>query len=341
MDYKTKLICTIGPASEKPDILEQLILGGMNIARMNFSHCTYEEFKNRRSLINEFNKKYGKNVKIMQDLQGPRMRVGILPDQGILLEPEQEVLFSTNRNNKKAIFIDNPYLPEDIEIGHPIYLANGAIQLVVVDKKGSEIKAKVVQGGILYSRKSINVPETNLKVSSLTKKDFKDIDFALKEGVDYIALSFVKDANDILRLRHYIDNPKIKIISKIERKQAILNLDEIIDASDIVMIARGDLGSELPIEELPLIQKDIIARANRKGKPSIVATQIMTNMINHPFPTRAEVSDIANAVLDGASALMLSDETALGDYPLKALSFLTRTIKRTEEFKFFPKGAII
>jgi pyruvate kinase len=331
---RVKIICTIGPVSEKPDVLEKIIIGGMDVARMNFSHCTHDEFKKRKALIAKFNAKHGKNVKIMQDLQGPRIRVGIVPEEGVKLNEGEEILFSTDKENRRAVFIDSPLLHRDIKTGETIYLSNGDIKVAVVEKNGKNIKGKVMRGGILYSRKGINLPDTDLKVASITEKDFKDIDFVLSEGVDYIALSFIKSAKDIVRLREYIKNRDIKIIAKIERKQAITNLDEIIDAADAIMIARGDLGIELPIADVPIIQKDVITRAKIKRKPTIVATQMLMSMVNHPFPTRAEISDIANAVLDGASSLMLSDETAFGRYPVEALEFLARTAKRAEEFQY-------
>lgn len=331
---KIQLICTIGSVSEKAEVLEKLIVSGMNIARMNFSHCTYEEFKKRKDLIEKFNAKYNKSVKTMQDLQGPRIRVGILPEEGIKLAEGEEVLFSTDKDNKKAIFIDNPRIHKDIKAGEEIYLSNGEIKLVVLEKNAKNIKAKTLRGGIVYSRKGVNLPDTELNLINPSEKDLRDVDFAVKEGVDYIALSFVKDAGDIEYLRNFIKNPKIKIVAKIERKQALANLDEIIEASDAVMVARGDLGIELPIEEVPIIQKDIINRARIKGKPAIVATQMLMSMVNHPFPTRAEVSDIANAVFDGASGLMLSDETAFGKYPVEALNYLAKTAKRALEFKY-------
>lgn len=350
MTRATKIICTVGPASENPEILEKLVLGGMDIARFNFAHCRIEQFERCRAAIESFNTLHNKNVKILQDLQGPRMRVGVMPPEGIELKDDQEVTFSTDPSHEEAILINDPYLHEDIEVHHPIFLSNGDMELIVTEKVGSKIKAKVIRGGILYSRKGVNVPQTHTTTSSLTDKDFGDIDFGVKNGSDYIALSFVKDGKDMKKLRSYVEKASqnngrkpegIKLVAKIERKQALENLDSVIEDSDLVMVARGDLGIEIPIEELPIIQKDIINRANHKGKPSIVATQLLMSMVNHPTPTRAEVSDVANALLDGSSSVMLSDETAFGEYPIQALDYLVKIVDRIEQFKYGQKHGFL
>ena len=327
-----KAICTIGPASEGPDILSSLILSGMDIARINFSHATEKQFIRIQKHIQLINKTHSKRVKILADLQGPRMRVGTLPKKGLLLKEGKTLWFSTDPSDTKAIHIDDPYLHEDVEIGHPMHLSNGEIELEILEKEGSRFKAVVTVGGILYSRKGVNLPDTNLTTTGLTPKDKKDIAFVVKHDVDMIAMSFVKDDADMQALRSLVNNPRIQLVAKIERKHALQNLDEIIDTSDILMVARGDLGIEIPIEDLPLVQKDIIKRATQRGKPSIVATQMLMSMINHTHPTRAEVSDIANAVLDGAWGLMLSDETAFGKYPLRTLEYLTKTADKAEGY---------
>ncbi len=332
MEHIVKTVCTIGPASEKPEVLEELVKNGMDIARMNFSHATYEEFNNRKKLITQFNKKYNKDVKILLDLQGPRMRVGVLPGDGIVLVEGETKVFTTNKDNTDAIFINDPYLHNDIQINHPIFLTNGEMELLVTDIKGTEITAKVIRGGTLYSRKGVNIPETNLTTRGLTDKDKRDVLFGVEQEVDMIAMSFVKDAEDIENLRSLINNPKIKICSKIEIKQAINHLDELIQASDTVMVARGDLGIELPIEELPILQKEIINLCKRYNTPSIVATQMLMSMVNQSRPTRAEVSDVANAVFDGASAVMLSDESAFGKYPVESFKTLQKIAYRAEEY---------
>jgi len=333
MQHIIKTICTIGPASEKPDVLEELVVNGMDIARMNFSHATEEEFLKRKKLITEFNTKHNRDVKILMDLQGPRMRVGILPDEGILLAEGDIQTFTTNKQNTEAIYINDPYLHEDIQINHPLFLTNGEMELMVIDKKGTEIVAKVIRGGTLFSRKAVNIPETNLTTRGLTEKDKKDVLFGVAQNVDCIAMSFVKDGQDIEDLRQLINNPAIKICAKIEIKQAINHLDEIIQASDWVMVARGDLGVELPVEEIPLLQKEIISLCRRYNTPSIVATQMLLSMVTKKHPTRAEVSDVANAVFDGASAVMLSDESAFGEYPIRSLQSLSKIAHRAEEYQ--------
>jgi pyruvate kinase len=334
---RTKTICTLGPASESPEVLEKLVLEGMDIARFNFSHATPEEYKTLKTEIESLNRKHEKDVKTLVDLQGPRMRVGKMPEEGINLREDEEVVFTTDKNTMDAIYINDPYLHEDIQIDHPLYLANGDMELVVTKIEETKIHTKVVKGGTLYSRKAVNVPETDLTTRGLTPKDVEDVAFAVQEGVDYIALSFVKDAEDMEALRRYTTNSKTKIIAKIELRLALSNLDEIIKVSDMVMVARGDLGIEVPLEELPVLQKEIIRKCNRAGKPCIVATQMLMSMVNHHRPTRAEVSDVANAVLDGADIVMLSDETSFGKYPAEALSYLVRTIDKAEEYQLSSK----
>ena len=337
MARRTQTICTIGPASENPEILEKLVLGGMDIARMNMSHATHEEFLNRCALIAEFNQKHNRNVKVMLDLKGPRMRVGELPEEGIKLEEGQRIEFTTDEKNKDAIYISDPYLHEDIQVNHPLFLVNGEMEVLITEKYGSEIVGVVKRGGTLFSRKAVNVPDTTLTTKGLTDKDVEDIKFGVKVGVDFIAMSFVNDGEDMKKLRELVDDPTIKLIPKIERKQALTNLDEIIEESDVIMVARGDLGIEIPLHELPLIQKYMIHRASMLTTPSIVATQMLLSMVDHARPTRAEVSDVANAVLDGAWGVMLSDETANGNYPVEALKYLVDIVERVEDFR---RGAL-
>jgi pyruvate kinase len=325
-------VCTLGPASQKPETLEKLISSGMNIARFNFSHTTPEQFLRIKSLIEKYNQKLGKKTKILLDLQGPRMRVGLLPEEGLNLKEGEEVTFSTGLSDNRAIHIDNPHLHEDIEPGQPMYLSNGEIELKVVSKKGNKIMAKVLIGGVLYSRKGVNVPETKTRARGLTDKDLKDVKLGVENGVDFIALSFVGDKSDVRELREKINDPTTGIVAKIERRAAIANLEKIIKASDLIMVARGDLGVEFPLPEIPFLQKEIISKANRFDKPAIVATQMLASMVNHPHPTRAEVTDVANAVLDGAWGVMLSQETAFGHYPVQSLDYLTKITQRAAQF---------
>jgi pyruvate kinase len=330
---RVKTICTVGPTSENRETLEQLMLEGMDIARMNMSHATHEEFLGRKVLIDEFNKKHNLDVKILLDLQGPRMRVGTMPEGGLKVVEGEELTFTTNAENKDAIFVNDPHLHSDVKVNDPLFLANGDMGLIITEISGQEFKARVLQGGTLMSRKGVNVPDTKLTTRGLTPKDMDDIKFGLEQGVDYVAMSFVQDGEDMRKLREIVNNPKVKLIAKIELKQAILNLDSILEESDLIMVARGDLGIELPMEELPLLQKYMIQRAGRYSTRSIVATQMLLSMVNSPQPTRAEISDVANAVIDGAWSVMLSDETAFGKYPVESLKYLVRTVQRVESYQ--------
>ncbi len=317
--------------------MKELVAAGMDIARMNFSHCTYAEYKARAKRLKRMRTPHGEPIRIMQDLQGPRIRVGSLPADGILLHEGSTYTFCDEnrikRSNKNCIPIDDPFLHIDIKKGEPLHLANGDLELVVTSVKHTIITARVLRGGVLFSHKAINVPDTELRRSGLTKKDIKDALFAVRQGVDTIALSFVQSADDVLKLRHTIKASKgTKIIAKIERGQALKKIDEIIQASDGIMIARGDLGIEIPVEEIPIIQKNLVRHAHWHNKPVIIATQMLTSMIRSPKPTRAEVSDIANAVFDGADAVLLSDETAAGEHPVNAVSIMRKIINRTERY---------
>ena len=330
---KTKIIATIGPSCEDASTLSAMVELGMNVARMNFSHCSPEEYKKRRNVIYSEAEKLGKHVAILQDLQGPRMRVGQMPKEGKELKKAETILFSTDKNVTDAIFIDEPSLAGSIEIGHPLYLSSGDMELAISEIEGNNFKAEVIRGGTLFSKKGINVPETHLKMSGLTDKDLADVDLALAEGVDYIAVSFVQSADDMNKLREKVGT-KAKLIAKIETAQALKNIDEIIKASDSIMVARGDLGIEIPMERVPFVQKNLIRHAHWYNKGAIVATQMLMSMVDNKKPTRAEVSDVANAILDGADAVMLSDETAGGKYPLEALESLIKIVKETERVFF-------
>jgi pyruvate kinase len=325
---KTKVVATIGPSSEGKEVLEKLVETGMNIARMNFSHCSEDEYKKRREIILEAGKKFGKDVAVLQDLQGPRLRVGVMPKEGRELKNGEVITFTSIEGND-GIFVDEPSIFESIEPGHPVYLVNGEMELKVLEKAEKEFTAEVIRGGTLFSRKAINVPETHLKLSGLTEKDKKDVEFALSVGVEYIAVSFVQTAQDMLDLRAIVGD-KAKLIAKIETAQALKNIDEIIQASDSIMVARGDLGIEIPAEKLPFMQKNMIRQARWHRKGSIVATQMMLSMVDSKKPTRAEVFDVANAILDGADAVMLSDESANGKYPVESVEMMAKIAAETE-----------
>lgn len=341
----TKILATIGPNSESPKVIEGMIRAGMNIARMNFSHCTFDEFLSRKRIITSLAKKLKKEVVIFQDLQGPRIRVGKMPEEGKMLEEGRIYIFShkapTNINGN-FISIDDPYLHMDMKKGEPLYLANGVMELEVVSVKDKQIYAKCLRGGILFSRKAINIPLTKYGRGALTPKDIKDIKFGVKQGIDHVGLSFVQTADDVRKLRSYLGGKDIKIIAKIERAVALHNIDEIIQEADGIVVARGDLGIETAMEDLPIIQKNLIRHSHWHGKPVIVATQMMLSMIDHQTPTRAEVTDVANAVFEGADGVWLSDETANGKYPVETVRAMKKIISRIDQYKhrdnFFDVG---
>lgn len=334
----TKIIATIGPNSEAPKNLQALLNEGVDLVRVNFSHASYAQYQRIRKIVQNFNKKSDRQIAIIQDLQGPRIRVGLLPEKGLTLRDGELVKFSFSKKGTafdgEIIPIDNSELHLDIRKNDPLFLCNGEVELVVTEVKEKIIHARVLQGGLVTSHKGVNIPDTNLKRGGLTTKDVKDVKFALRAGVDYIALSFVQTARDVERLRKIIGKKKVKIISKIERAIALKNIDEIIAASDVIMIARGDLGIEIPIEDLPIVQKNLVRHAHWHDRPAIIATQVMTSMITNSHPTRAEVSDIANAVFDGADMIMLSDETTIGAHPQEAAKILKKVIKRTEAYLY-------
>ena len=332
----TKIIATIGPKTDSPQKLLSLLKAGVDIVRVNFSHATYEQYQSIKKTIDSFNRGSKRRVDLMLDLQGPRIRVGTMPAEGLVLEDGKTYKFiyaKTPYKNGGVIPINNADLYLDIKKNEPLFLCNGEIELLVKDIKNKIITAQVITGGLLSSKKGINVPYTHIKKGGLTAKDIQDVKFGLKAGMDYVALSFVQTEDDVIRLRHLLGkNSRVKIISKIERAIALINIDKIINASDVIMVARGDLGIEVPIEDLPIIQKNLVRHAHWHDKPAIIATQVMTSMIKNPHPTRAEVSDIANAVFDGADMVMLSDETAVGDYPVVAINTLRKVLDRSERY---------
>ncbi len=335
----TSIIATIGPKTESLKEMQSLVKAGVNIFRVNFSHATFAQYRRIKKNVKEINKNREEKIKIIQDLQGPRIRIGRLPDKGRELFVDENLsLKYVSRpaaNIGDSIPIDDPNLFKYLKVGQSIFLANGEIELKVLKIVKKLIFAQVITGGLLTSHRGVNLPGTDLKGAGLTMKDIKDVEFAIKVGVDYIALSFVQSASDIIKLKKLIKNDKkIRIISKIERGVALKNIDEIIKASDAIMVARGDLGIEVPIEELPIIQKNLVRHCHWYNKPAIIATQVMTSMIDNSHPTRAEVSDIANAVLDGADMIMLSDETAIGNYASEAVKILKKVIDRTSDFLY-------
>lgn len=332
---KTKIVCTIGPMTENHDKLALLVNAGMNVIRLNFSHGSFDEHQVRVDGIRKIMAKTGKTIAILQDLCGPKIRIGEFKDGFITLHEGQTFTLTTDeiQGTEERVHINYPALPKEVKKGSPILLHDGTKKLEVVEVKGNDIICKVIMGGRLSGRKGVNVPGANLSVNSLTEKDRKDLEFGIKNNVDFVALSFVRRASDINELREILNKrgSHARIIAKIETPEAIENFDDILAATDAVMVARGDLAIEIPAEEVPLVQKMIINKCNQIGKPVITATQMLESMIKNPVPTRAEVSDIANAIIDGTDAIMLSEETTLGAYPVEAVNIMTRVAKRVEQ----------
>jgi len=331
-DRKTKIVCTIGPSSSSEKVIKKMIEEGMNFARFNFSHGSVEEFSKWTKIIRTQSKKLKKKVEIIQDLQGPRIRVGKLKSEGRHIFPGDRVVLVCDGELKTHKDIP---IKSDIEInfkkGGIILMDKGLIELEIKRVEGPYVTCKALTGGMVFSGKGLNLPSIDIPVS-ITSKDIRDLEAGLEMGVDYVALSFVEKKEDVLFIKEKIGD-RAKIISKIERPQAIHNYGEIMEVSDAVMIARGDLGIEVPFWKLPAIQKRAIRRAKNHGLPTIVATDMMASMINSQRPTRAEIMDVANAVLDGASATMLSDETAVGKYPVETVTAMRKIIEEIEDFK--------
>jgi len=331
---RTRIVATIGPASSSPQKLLQLIKAGMNVARLNFSHGTYEDHAKFIASIRLASRRAHRTVTILQDLSGPKVRVGELPPEGITLVEGEKVVFSNNPKLKGAIPFQYTGLTRDVGRGDVILLDDGLLEVMVLTVTSTEIHARVVTGGVLTSHKGMNVPSASLRIPAITEKDKKDVEFGLAHGVDWVALSFVRDPRDVQQLRTIIAKHKPrhtpKIIVKIEKHEALAHLEEIVHAADGVMVARGDLGVETPPEFVPLVQKRIIALCRAMNKPVVVATQMLDSMIRNPRPTRAEVSDVACAVFDGADGVMLSAESATGKYPVEAVQMMARVIGAVE-----------
>ncbi|TEB11243.1 pyruvate kinase [Pelotomaculum propionicicum] len=331
---KTKIVCTIGPASDSLDMLKKLLLAGMNVARLNFSHGTHEEHGRRISNIRRAAAAVGKNVAIMLDTKGPEIRLGYFKKEPVLLEEGAQVTLTTEavKGDRERIPVSYPGLPRDVKEGDTIMVADGLIALRVLSTADKDINCLVINGGELTSQKGVNVPGGAYNLPAVTDKDIQDIRFGVEQKLDYIAASFIRKSADVLSIREIIEKAggSLDIIAKIESRKAVDNLDEIIKVSDGIMVARGDLGVEIPVEEVPLVQKVIIEKCNLLGKPVVTATQMLESMINNPRPTRAEASDVANAIFDGSDALMLSGETAAGKHPLEAVETMARIAERAE-----------
>lgn len=340
MMKKTKIVCTIGPASDTVEILKQLMLEGMNVCRLNFSHGTHEEHKQRIENIKQARRELDLPIAIMLDTKGPEIRLGEFSIEQVDLSIGDKFTLTTRDliGNETISSVTYKDLPKDIKVGGRILIDDGLVELKVIGKNETDIFTEVMNYGVLKSHKGVNVPDTKINLPSLTEKDISDIKFGIENGIDFIAASFIRKAQDVLDIRKVLEEnhgEDIQIISKVESQEGVDNLDEIIDASDGIMVARGDLGVEIKTETMPIIQKIIIRKTCYSGKPVITATQMLDSMIRNPRPTRAEVTDVANAILDGTDAIMLSGETAAGNYPIEAVKVMHSIAVNIEASKDF------
>jgi len=335
---RAKIVCTLGPACEAPETILKLLQHGMDVARLNFSHGSHEEHARVIECIRAASRQLIRPVAVLQDLQGPKIRTGPLKAgrEGVTVRAGSEILITTEAEvigDEKLISTTYPFLAQDVRPGDRLLVDDGLLEFRVLRTDGVRVTAEVVEGGILKEHKGINLPGVSLRVEALSEKDRADLRFGVEHGVDYVALSFVRTADDVRQARHALDElgRALPIIAKIEKPEALQNLDEIIEAADGLMVARGDLGVEVPPEQVPTLQKTIVRKGSHAGKPVIIATQMLESMIEHPRPTRAEASDVANAIWDGADAVMLSGETASGRFPLLAVQIMDRIIREAEQ----------
>jgi len=334
---KTKIVATLGPASSTKEVLKGMLEEGVDVFRINFSHADYDDVTERIKMIRELNDEFGYNAAILGDLQGPKLRVGVMKED-VVVYPGDEIIFATGKRfegTKDRVYMTYDRFPQDAKPGERILLDDGKLMFEVIstDKK-TEVKAKVIQGGPLKSKKGVNLPNTDISQPALTEKDIEDAIFAIGQKVDWIALSFVRHAEDLVQLRDLINKHsdyKIPIIAKIEKPEAVENIDQIVTECDGLMVARGDLGVEVPAEKVPLIQKQLVLRAKKARIPVIIATQMMETMISSLTPTRAEVNDVANSVMDGADAVMLSGETSVGSYPVEVITQMSNILRSVED----------
>ncbi|WP_373518786.1 pyruvate kinase [Pricia sp.] len=333
---KTKIVATLGPATSTKEVLRKMIEAGVDVFRVNFSHAKYEDVTARIKMIRELNEELGSNTSILADLQGPKLRVGVMAGE-VVVAPGDEITFVTGKpfeGNSERVYMNYATFPQDVKPGERILLDDGKLIFEVVSTDGkAEVKARVIQGGPLKSKKGVNLPNTNISLPALTEKDIKDAEFAVSQNVDWIALSFVRFSQDLIDLQNIISQHsehKIPIIAKIEKPEAVENIDKIVAYCDGLMVARGDLGVEVPAQEVPLIQKHLVLTAKKARIPVIIATQMMETMITSLTPTRAEVNDVANSVMDGADAVMLSGETSVGNYPVEVIEKMASILKSVE-----------
>lgn len=335
INKKTKIVATLGPACDEKHVMKAMMEAGVNVFRVNFSHADYDEVKRRISYIRELNEEFGYTTAILADLQGPKLRVGVM-QEGVVVNEGDKFTFTTNEcegDNEKA-FMTYQAFPKDVQVGETILVDDGKLQFKVVSTNLiDEVVTKVLVGGALKSKKGVNLPNTKVSLPALTEKDKKDAIFAISQKVDWFALSFVRTKQDLKDLHQLIaeySDCKIPVIAKIEKPEAVKNIDKLISKCDGIMVARGDLGVEMPMEKVPLIQKKLVLKAKEARIPVIIATQMMETMITNQVPTRAEVNDVANSIIDGADAVMLSGETSVGDHPIKVIQHMTNIIKTVE-----------
>ncbi len=331
---KTKIIATMGPAISSVEMIKRLSALGLNIVRLNFSHDDHIEHQKKIAIIHEVRKTSDKRIAVLQDLSGPKIRTGELTTSSVTLKPGKTLTLTIDTivGDESRMSVSYKKLPHDIKVGNRILLNDGKIELLVTKKTDTDITTKIIHGGEMRSRRGVNLPDTKLSIPALTAKDKKDVVFGIKNNVDFMALSFVQGADDILDLKKILKkaNSHALVIAKIETTEAIKNIDEIIQVSDGIMVARGDLAVEVGPQMVPKLQKQIIKKCNQAGKPVIVATQMLESMTRNPVPTRAEVSDVSNAIFDGADAIMLSEETAIGEYPEKVVGMMKEIALETE-----------
>ena len=333
---KTKIVCTLGPVSENEETLRELIKNGLNVCRLNFSHGSHEEHKGRMDLVKKLREELNMPTAILLDTKGPEIRTGKFDAPEVLLEEGQTFTITMKdvMGNKEMCTVSYKGLANDVKAGDTILIDDGLVGLTVKEVNGDDIVCEVQNSGIVKNHKGVNVPGVKVNLPAITEKDRSDIEFGIEQGIDFIAASFVRKVSDVLAIREILEENNathIKIISKIENQEGVDNLDEIIEVSDGIMVARGDLGVEIPTEEIPVVQKLMIKKCNEAGKPVITATQMLDSMIRNPRPTRAEVTDVANAIYDGTDAIMLSGETAAGKYPVEAVKTMATIAKRAEE----------
>jgi pyruvate kinase len=342
---KTKIVCTLGPASQSKEVLRRLILKGMDVARLNFSHGSQESHGQTYFLLRKLSESLGKPLAVLQDLQGPKMRIGTVINGQILIKKGSPFILTTRQTfgSEQRVHTTYRHLPQDVKPGDSVLLGDGYLRLRVKGVEGTEVITEVVEGGILKNRMGINLPGTNLSAPSLTSKDLKDLAFGLSLGVDYVGMSFVRRAQDIQGIKRAMARcgREVPVIAKLERPEAISNLGDILKAAEGVMVARGDLGVEMPLAQIPILQKEIIRQANQQKRLVITATQMLESMIEHSRPTRAEASDVANAIFDGTDAVMLSGETAAGKYPEEALAMMAEIASTAESCPLFARAEFL